>query len=152
MIALMPEHLAWTDVAAKLSPARNFWLGTVDADGGPHSVPVWAVVVADVVYFFGERRSKKFRNIAGNPKIVLHLESGDEVVIVRGTVVEIGEPAGCATVVDAFASKYTEPGDEQWLPAVDPTVDIVARLEPSSALLWSGDDFDASQRRWSAGP
>lgn len=151
MIALMPEHLAWGAVAAKLSPARNFWLGTVDSDGGPHAAPVWAVVAGDVVYFFGERRSKKFRNIAGNPKIVLHLESGDEVVIVRGTAVDLGRPVGFPAVVEAFAAKYTEPDDEQWLPHVDPTVDVLARLEPAAALLWAGADFDASQRRWSAG-
>ena len=36
----------------------------------------------------------------------------------------------------------------QWLPEVDPSVDLVARIEPSVALLWSSDDYFGTKRRW----
>jgi|SRR5450432_82739 nitroimidazol reductase NimA-like FMN-containing flavoprotein (pyridoxamine 5'-phosphate oxidase superfamily) len=146
----MPEPMAWSEVAALLAPARNYWLATVDSGGAPHAVPVWSATVDDVVYLFGERRAKRFRNLEANPAVVLHLESGDEVCIVRGTAIDVGGPSDNSGVVAAFAAKYADPNDEQWLPDVDPTVDIVARLVPSTAMAWSSTDFEGSQRRWRA--
>jgi nitroimidazol reductase NimA-like FMN-containing flavoprotein (pyridoxamine 5'-phosphate oxidase superfamily) len=146
----MPEPMAWSEVAALLAPARNYWLATVDSGGAPHAVPVWSATVDDVVYLFGERRAKRFRNLEANPAVVLHLESGDAVCIVRGTAIDVGAPADHPGVMAAFAAKYTDPDDAQWLPDVDPTVDIVAHLEPSIAMVWSSTDFEGSQRRWRA--
>jgi hypothetical protein len=55
--------------------------------------------------------------------------------------------------VAAFAAKYTAPGDEGYLPGVDPGVDVVYALEPDRALSWRLADFENSQRRWvAAGP
>jgi hypothetical protein len=31
---------------------------------------------------------------------------------------------------------------------VDPSVDLVARIAPSVALLWSSDDYFGTKRRW----
>ena len=150
MMAAMAESVTWTEVASRFDQARNAWFGTVDSAGAPHSVPIWTAVIGDVIYVFGERRSVKFRNLATNPRVVLHLESGDEVVIVRGSASDVGAPADVPEVVAAFAAKYTEADDEQWLPDVDPAVDVVASIEPAVALLWSSDDFYASKRHWSA--
>jgi hypothetical protein len=82
--------------------------------------------------------------------VVVNLESGDEVVIVRGTAYDLGTPAQVPEVVAAFAAKYTEPDDLQWLPEADPSVDLVARIAPSVALLWSSDDYFGTKRRWQA--
>ncbi|HEY5051291.1 MAG TPA: pyridoxamine 5'-phosphate oxidase family protein [Acidothermaceae bacterium] len=147
----MVEPVAWSDVVARFGAARNAWFGTVDASGAPHSVPIWTASVDDVLYVFGERRSVKFRNIAANPRVVVNLESGDEVVIVRGSAYDVGSPAQVPNVVAAFAAKYTEPDDVQWLPEVDPSVDLVARIAPSVALLWSSDDYFDTLRRWQSG-
>lgn len=154
MMAPMPTSATpatWSEVVARFDAARNAWFGTVDAAGAPHSVPIWTASVEDVLYVFGERRSVKFRNIAANAHVVMTLESGDEVVIVRGSAYDVGLPADVPDVVAAFASKYTEPDDVQWLPFVDPSVDLVARITPSVALLWSSDDFFGTKRRWAAG-
>jgi nitroimidazol reductase NimA-like FMN-containing flavoprotein (pyridoxamine 5'-phosphate oxidase superfamily) len=151
MMAPMAEPVTWTEVASRFDRARNCWLGTVDSAGAPHAVPIWTAAVDGAIYVFGEQRSVKFRNLATNPKVVLHLESGDEVAIVRGTASVVGAPANVPEVVAAFAAKYSEPDDKQWLPDVDPSVDVVARIEPAVALLWSSDDFYASKRRWQAG-
>jgi hypothetical protein len=151
MMTRMAELVTWSDVAARFDAARNAWFGTVDPAGGPHSVPIWTASVNEVLYVFGERRSVKFRNLAANPRVVVTLESGDEVVIVRGSAYDLGTPAQVPDVVAAFAAKYTEPDDVQWLPVVDPSVDLVARIEPSVALLWSSDDYFGTKRRWQAG-
>ena len=57
---------------------------TVTPDGLPHTVPVWGVWVDDIFYHGGGRRTRKGRNLDENPHMVMHLESGDEVVIIEG--------------------------------------------------------------------
>jgi hypothetical protein len=151
MMTRMVEPVSWSEVVARFDAARNAWTGTVDPDGAPHAVPIWTASVHEVLYVFGERRSVKYHNLAANPHVVMNLESGDEVVIVRGSVHDIGTPAQAPDVVAAFAAKYIEPDDVQWLPQVDPSVDLVARITPSVALLWSSDDYFGTKRRWRAG-
>ena len=151
MMTRMVELVTWGEVVARFDAARNAWIGSVDPAGTPHAVPIWTASVDEVLYVFGERRSVKFRNIAANPHVVVNLESGDEVVIVRGSAYDIGTPAQAPDVVAAFAAKYTDPDDVQWLPDVDPSVDLVARISPSVALLWSSDDYFGTKRRWQAG-
>ena len=134
MMTRMVEVVTWGEVVARFDAARNAWIGSVDPAGAPHAVPIWTASVDEVLYVFGERPSVKFRNIAANPHVVVNLESGDEVVIVRGSAYDIGPPGQALDVVAAFAAKYTDPDDVQWLPDVDPSVGLVARISPSVAL------------------
>jgi len=60
-----------------------------DADGLPHAVPVWGVWVDGALYFGTDRRSRKARNLATNQGAVVHLESGDDAVILEGFAEEI---------------------------------------------------------------
>jgi len=79
--------------------------------------------------------------------VVVNLESGDEVVIVRGSAYGVDTPA---QVPDVVAAKCTKPDDVQWLPEVDPSVDLVARITPSVGPLWSSDDYFDTLRGWQA--
>jgi hypothetical protein len=76
--------LSWDWVMAHVKAPRNYWVSTVTPDNLPHSVPVWGVWVDDVFYHGGGSRTRKGRNLAENPHMVMHLESGDEVVIMEG--------------------------------------------------------------------
>jgi hypothetical protein len=53
-------------------------------------------------------------------------------------------------VVAALAAKYTAPQDRQYLPDADPAFDVVYAIRPQSAMAWRLDDYEPSQRRWSA--
>ena len=99
-----------------------------------------------------ERSTVKARNIAADPRVVVHLESGDDVVIVRGVAEDLGTPAQVPPVVAALAAKYTRPEDQQYLPSADPDFDVVYAIRPQSAMMWRLADYAASQRRWSSGP
>src|SRR6516164_4490961 len=136
----------WPEVAARLAASRNYWLGTTMPSGTPHAAPVWGVVAGRTLYLYSERSTVKARNIAADPRVVVHLESGDDVVIVRGTAEDLGVPAQ----VPALAAKYTAPGDRQYLPDADPDFDVVYAIRPRSAMVWRLADYAASQRRWSA--
>jgi hypothetical protein len=142
--------LSWPEVAARLAGARNYWLSTTTPTGAPHAVPVWGVVVGDTLYLYGERRTVKARNLAADPRAVVHLESGDDVMIVRGTAEDLGTPAQVPHVVAALSAKYASPADRQYLPDADPDFDVVYALRPQSAMTWRLADYEASQRRWTA--
>jgi len=97
-----------------------------------------------------ERSTVKARNLAADPRAVLHLESGEDVLIVRGVAEDLGTPAAVPSVVAALAAKYTRPEDQRYLPGADPDFDVIFALRPQSAMTWRLNDYAASQRRWSS--
>ena len=141
--------MTWTEVAWRLSAARTYWLGSTTTSGAPHAAPVW-VVTSETLHLYSERSTVKARNLAADPRVIIHLESGEDVLIVRGVVEDLGAPAMVPSVVAALAAKYTRPEDQQYLPDHDPGFDVVYALRPRSAMTWRLDDYAASQRRWSA--
>jgi hypothetical protein len=142
--------MTWTEVAERLSAARSYWLGSTTASGAPHAAPVWGVVTGETLYLYSERSTVKARNLAADPRVVIHLESAEDVLIVRGVAEDLGTPDMLPSVVAALAAKYTRPQDQQYLPDHDPDFDVVYALRPQSAMAWRLDDYAASQRRWSA--
>ena len=140
--------MTWPWVVERLAPARSYWLSTVAPDGAPHVVPVWGTAVSDVWYCYTERATARARNLAVDPRVAVHLTDAEDVLIVHGTLADIGRPGSRSDVVDAFAAKYTRPDDAQFLPSADPAFDVLFALQPSRALAWSLPDYDNSQRRW----
>ena len=116
--------------------------------GAPHAAPGWGVVTGGTLYLYSERSTVKARNLATDPRVVVHLDSGEDVVIVRGTAEDLGAPAQVLEVVAALAAKYTGEGDRQYLPSADPAFDVVYALRPQSAMTWQLADYEGSQRRW----
>jgi len=76
---LMP----WSRASAQLTQSRNYWVCTARTDGRPHAMPVWGVWLGERLIFSTHRDSQKGRNLARDPRVAVHLESGDEVVILR---------------------------------------------------------------------
>jgi hypothetical protein len=142
--------LTWEEVADRLAPARNYWLHTTDPAGGPQVTPVWGAVVENCLYHYSLRRTVKARNLRHNPRVAVHLESGADVVIVYGTLVDVGRPVSGSDVVQAFAEKYDRPHEQPFLPGANPDFDVLYRVIPGRALVWSLPDSEASMRRWAA--
>lgn len=144
------DTVSWPQVAARLAAARSYWLCTTLPSGAPHAAPVWGVVLNRTLYLYSERRTVKARNLAGDPRVIVHLESGDDVVIVRGTAEDMGTLAQVPGVVAALSAKYSGEGDRQYLPDADPDFDVVYAIRPQSAMTWRLADYEASQRRWTS--
>lgn len=142
--------MAWPEVAARLAAARSYWLCTTMPSGGPHAAPVWGVVINHVLYLYSERRTVKARNLAADPRVVVHLESADDVVLVRGTAEDLGTPAQVPEVVAGLSAKYTGEGDRRYLPDADPAFNVVYAISPQSAMMWRLPDYEGSQRRWTS--
>jgi nitroimidazol reductase NimA-like FMN-containing flavoprotein (pyridoxamine 5'-phosphate oxidase superfamily) len=118
--------------------------------GAPHAAPVWGVVINHALYLYSERSTIKARNLAADPRVVVHLESAEEVVIVRGTAQDLGTPAQVPEVVTALSAKYTGAQDRHYLPDADPDFDVVYVITPQSAMMWRLADYEGSQRRWTS--
>ncbi len=129
--------LPWEHVSARLAGGRIYWVATARPDGRPHAVPIWGVWVEDVLYFGGGPETGWSRTLAKNPQVSVHLESGEDVVIVEGTVGRITDPADprATPLDDAYEAKYhTRHGVPFWV------------LQPRVAFAWTSFPDDAT--RW----
>lgn len=130
--------LPWSVVEEQLVAARNYWVATTRPDGRPHCVPVWGVWVEGAFYFGTDDATRTGRNLHANPSVVVHLESGDDVVILEGVAERVsGEQL--AAVSAASAAKYGMPEDGG---------ESALRLRPQLALAWQIGDFPGSATRW----
>ncbi len=131
------EPIQWTWVVERMTAARNYWIATTRADGSPHLSPVWGVWHGDAFHFFTDEDSLKARNIRRDPRAVVHLESGDEVVVMEGTLEPVSAAPG---IVSAYESKYgLSLGDEP---------EGLYRLGLSKVLAWLESDFPKTATRW----
>ena len=129
---------AWAD--ERLAVSRNYWIGTADEDGRPRAIPVWGVWIDDSVVFGTNVRSRKAQNLERDPRVVVHLESGDEAVILEGDVDTI---EATEEIADAFSAKY------DWRP--DPGADDSTRwyrLRPKLAQAWLETDYPKTATRF----
>lgn len=78
-----------------LSAGSNLTVASIDADGFPHLVAVWYVVIDGDIHFASYRHSQKVLNLRRNPKVSCMLEAGDKYPEMRGLVIQ-----GEAAIVD----------------------------------------------------
>jgi pyridoxamine 5'-phosphate oxidase-like protein len=132
--------LDWSWADERLAASRNYWVVSSSADGTPNAVPVWGVWVDGAVHFSTSPRSRKGRDVVRDPRVVIHLESGDEVVILRG---EVEGFALDDRLADAYHAKY----DYRPTPE-DPDGGDWYRLRPRRALAWLETDYPKTATRF----
>ena len=138
--------LDWSVTEQRLVAARNYWLATASAEAVPHAMPVWGVWREGCFLFSTGPQTRKARNLAGNPRAVVHLESGAQVVIVEGVVREIL----ALNEIEAFVAEYNP--KYRWnFTAADLGSGGLFEVRPVKAFAWLGDegtDFSATGTRW----
>jgi hypothetical protein len=135
--------MAWEPVEEQLTAARNYWVGTTRPDGRPHVAPVWGLWMASTFYFGTDRASRKGRNLAISPNVVIHLESGDDVVILEGAVEEVTDETVRARVYEAYRAKYGMAPE-----GPEGSDSFLYGLSPRTAYSWRERDFPTSATRW----
>lgn len=135
--------LSWADAAAKLEASRNYWISTTRADGRPHAAPVWGVWIDGAFLFGTGEQSIKGKNIARNPEVVVHLESGDDVVIIEGVATKVRDAATMRTYAEAYERKY------QFRPEEEPGTAYAVR--PRVAFAWTEQEFPGTATRFRFG-
>lgn len=146
----MSDELTWHEVADRFAAARNWWVTTA-GDAGPHAVPVWGVVADGVLCFYGQASAVRSRNLAADPRLVLHLEDGESPLIVHGTAAVTGVVEDRPELAALYRAKYVGPHDGEYLPDADGMDGTeVFEVSPTKALNWTvtaSDDWVT--RRWS---
>ena len=102
-------------------------------------MPVWGLWWDEGVLFSSSPDSVKARNLTRDPRVVVHLESGDEVVILEGEAERTPIDDGAA---DAYGEKYGYRPDPSvtgrpWL-----------RLAPTRAFAWREADYPGTATRF----
>ena len=137
--------LDWRWASERLAASRNYWVATTRPDGRPHAMPVWGVWL-DGRFFFGTGRSSaKARNLEANPSAVVHLESGDEVVVLEGAAEEVVDDELAERVNREYEPKYdwrAEPGDPSPLFVVT----------PRRAYAWAEREYTRSATQFDFAP
>ena len=134
--------LSWEWVSRRMAAARNYWICTTRPDGRPHAAPVWGVWVDDTFFFGTGEQSRKGRNLAHNPAVVVHLESGDEVVVLEGEARRRPiSPAVQKQVAAAYKEKYD-------FDAFGENGEAPYSLQIHVAFAWREHDFPGSATRW----
>jgi Pyridoxamine 5'-phosphate oxidase len=139
-------YLPFSHAEKRLAKARNYGICTTRPDGRPHSIPVWGFWIDGAVYFGTARSSRKACNLAHNPAVSVHLDSGDEVVILEGAAIEVdlSDKLTFKKLDAASRAKYKMP-----LMVVPESVTYSVR--PRIVLAWTEKDFPNNATRWTFG-
>ena len=137
-VAMTPD-----EVAALLAGSRKLQLATINADGTPHLVTMFYVMLGGRIAFWTYRASQKARNLARDPRLTCLVETGEDYFELRGVQVVgvaqlVEDPAGILEIGRAVAADLAGvPGD-----ALDDYVAHAARkrvgfiVEPTRTISW----------------
>lgn len=84
-------------------------VATVNADGAPHSVPMWITPHGDRVAIMTGPHSRKYRNMRRDARIAISLTPPDnpfQPIILHGRIVEWVTGDAGWQLVDEIATKY----------------------------------------------
>jgi len=138
--------LTWDYVEDRMKVAKNFWISTTRPDGRPHAMPVWGVWLDNRFYFDGSPETRRGRNLEHNPALVVHLENGDEVVVLEGKAKQMNNPGRilASKIAEAYCAKYEKfgyaPKPDQW--------DEGGLYEMSASVVFAWSEFPKDCTRW----
>ena len=134
--------LLWSVVSERIAQARNYWVGTVDPHAQPHAVPIWGIWTDNSLFFDGAPSVRWVRNLEANPKVVVHLESGNDVVILEGTVTRLPrlDAAVLPRVAAASEAKYGGAFEDRGCLVLHPKVVYAWTIFPADATRFRFDE------------
>jgi general stress protein 26 len=98
--------LPWKWAADRLTRSKQYWIATTRPDGAPHVMVIWGLWIDDEFWFSTGRKSRKARNLDGNPHCVICSENAAQAVIVEGTVDKVENTAALEKIFKAYQKKY----------------------------------------------
>ena len=101
--------LTWYVALDRLENAHTYWLTTVRPDGRPHLMPVWAVWLADALWFSTSEQSVKGRNLAREPHCSLSLDAAGIQIVLDGLARRVTGTDELQRFADTYTPKYDWP-------------------------------------------
>lgn len=139
------KYLPWSHAEKRLERAHNYWICSTRPNGRPHAMPVWGLWLDGALYFSTARASRKGLNLARNPAVSVHLESGDDVVILEGQAREISDEPTIARIDVGYRAKYK-------MPLWQIPENVIFGVRPRVVLSWTEKNFPKDATRWEFKP
>jgi hypothetical protein len=143
--------LEWSEVRDRLTTSVHYWMATTRPDGRPHVVPRWGVWVDGRFWYDGAVDTVHVQNLNAEPACVLHLEDGQQAVIVEGRS-EAADPPGLelgGRLAESFVAKYAElgysPEPNSWQGADAGGLRV---LTPRKVMAWFDFPTDVTRFRF----
>ena len=147
-----PEGLLdWSWAEQRLVGERNFWFVTANAEGRPHSMPVWGVWMPERERFgmCCDVGARKARNIKTNDQVVVTTTNSVECVSLEGRAVLVeGDEAEPLAV--AWAEKYCDDNfsKEDMMEAVYGGAAFEVIPERAFGMIETPEEFSKCATRW----
>jgi PPOX class probable F420-dependent enzyme len=131
------------EVAALLDEQRTMSVATINADGWPHLVAMWFVVLDGAVHFWTYGRSRKAVNLRRDPRLTCLVETGEAYTELRGVQL-VGRATlfedhdGVSRVAEALFARYTGPVDGAMRDALAGQIPkrVAVRVDPQDTISW----------------
>ncbi|HET7442935.1 MAG TPA: pyridoxamine 5'-phosphate oxidase family protein [Terriglobales bacterium] len=138
----------WNWALERLETSHNYWIATSRPDGPPHLMIVWGVWWLDAFWFSTGLRTRKARNIAANPRVVIGTEKADQAVILEGIAEQISERAMWKQLIPIYNRKYG--GDIGPMLEGSASTSTVFRVRPQVVFAQDehADNFTEGVTRW----
>jgi hypothetical protein len=106
-------------------------------------MPIWGIWSRDHFVFSTSASSRKARNIANNPRVVIGAEPSDDAIVLEGSAFLLGDDhaAWRSELVPVYAAKYGM--------GIDPGEPVFA-VRPTRAFCFSTapGEFEGGSTRW----
>ena len=132
--------LPWKWATDRLTKSKQYWIATTRPDGSPHVMVIWGLWVDGEFWFSTGRKSRKARNLDGNPHCVICSEDAAQAVIVEGTVDMLENTAVLEKIFSAYQKKY------KW--DIRGMGEPMFRLKPSVAFGLFEKKFTQTATKW----
>lgn len=144
--------LPWSWAEERLAGSRNYWFTSVSASGRPHSMPVWGVWLpaSERFWFSCAPSSRKVRNLAANPRVVVAPTDTVEVVSLEGRA----EDATGHDLTDALDTYFAKYGEEMQITREDmegfhtENASYFVVPERAFGIIERAEDFGPRATRW----
>ena len=123
--------ITWAHASKKLRKEQVYWVCTVRQSSQPHAAPVAGVWRNNSFYFETEPDSVKGRNLSHNPSIVVHVQNGNDTVIIEGSATRETHAVELRRLKADYVRKYEYEPD--WS---EGSGNIVFKVSPRIAHAW----------------
>ena len=136
----------WSWALERLDKSHNYWIATARTGSRPHLMLVWGIWWQDAFWFSTGPRTRKAKNIAADPHVVIGTEKADEAVILEGLTEEIKDRSVWKQLAQIYNSKYG--GDVESL--LTASEGCVFRVKPQVAFGQDehAENFSDAVTRW----
>jgi len=135
--------LPWAWAQERLGAARDYWVATVWPDGRPHVMPVWGVWREGAAWFSSSPSSRKARNLAARPDVVVTTDDPRQPVALEGRAERVTDAAAIERFTAWVNAKY-----DTELPVSFFTDNACFRVAPRRVIGLDEADFPGSPTRW----